>query len=68
MVTAQLIKRFARDKKHKRELILLFAGAGGVLVVVGIVLSHEKVFEYGTLWLFEQFIGGVKRSFFGGLE
>jgi hypothetical protein len=74
MITDKLINlvtsktRPHRRKVQHRALFWFLFGAAVVLVVAGWHMGHEKAHEFGLLWLFEQCVGGAKRSFFGSSE
>lgn len=73
MITAHLLDgllcksaKKTHHKKHHRKAVIFLMGATVVLIAVGSFFGHEKVVEYGTLWFFEQMVGGVKSTLLGG--
>lgn len=60
MFTSSMLKRVVHNPRKRRAAVVMVFGATCVLVVVGYVFDKDRPVEYGAMWLFEQFCGGIQ--------
>lgn len=63
MLTSSTLKRVISNPRKRRAAVIFIFGATCVVIITGFVFDREKPIEYGTMWLFEQCIGGFQHLF-----